>query len=77
MLERAVESGIPYGWVTGDEVYGNDRNMRLWLQRRGLPHVLAVKSNEKLWALSDKGPRQVQAGRLASQIDGLGPAERW
>ena len=31
MLERAVESGIPSGWVTGDEVYGSDRNLRLWL----------------------------------------------
>ena len=26
MLERAVESGVPFGWATGDEVYGNDRN---------------------------------------------------
>ena len=25
MLERALESGVPFGWVTGDEVYGNDR----------------------------------------------------
>ena len=33
MLERAVGSGIPFGWVTGDEVYGNDRNLRLWLER--------------------------------------------
>ena len=72
MLERAVESGIPFGWVTGDAVYGNDRNLRLWLEQRDLPYVLAIKSNEKLWALTDKGPRQVRADRLASQIDGLG-----
>ena len=25
MLERTVESGVPFGWVTGDEVYGSDR----------------------------------------------------
>ena len=37
MLERAVESGIPFGWVTGDEVYGSDRNLRLWLEREGIP----------------------------------------
>ena len=58
MLERAVESGIPLGWATGDEVYGSDRNLRLWLERRDIPHVLAIKSNEKLWAWTDKGPRQ-------------------
>ena len=65
MLERAVESGIPFGWVAGDEVYGNDRNLRLWLERAGIPHVLAIKRSEKLWALTDKGPRQVRADHLA------------
>ena len=55
MLERALESGVPFGWVTGDEVYGNDRNLRLWLERRDVPHVLAVRSNEKLWAETDRG----------------------
>ena len=58
MLERALESGVPFGWVAGDEVYGSDRNLRLWLERVGLFHVLAIKRNEKLWALTEKGPRQ-------------------
>ena len=69
MLERALESGVPFGWVAGDEVYGNDRNLRLWLEREGIAHVLAIKSNEKLWACTDKGPLQVRADRLASQVD--------
>ena len=62
MLERAVEGGVPFHWVTGDEVYGNHRNLRLWLEGAGIPHVLAIKSNEKLWALTDEGPRQVRGG---------------
>ena len=69
MLERAVESGIPFAWVAGDEVYGNDRNLRLWLERQGVPHVLAIKRSEKLWALTDRGPRQVRADRLASGVE--------
>ena len=28
-LERAVEAGVPFRWVAGDEVYGSDRNLRL------------------------------------------------
>ena len=56
MLERAVESGVPFAWATGDEVCGNDRNLRLWLERRCVPHVLAIKRREKLWALTDRGP---------------------
>ena len=69
MLERALESGVPFGWVAGDEVYGYDRNLRLWLEREGIAHVLVIKSNEKLWACTDKGPLQVRADRLASQDD--------
>ena len=72
MLKRAVESEVPFSWFTGDEVYGNDRNLRLWLERAGVPHVLAIKRNEKLWAWTEKGPRQVRADRLASQVEESG-----
>ncbi len=72
MLERALASGVPFGWVAGAEVYGNDRDLRRWLEREGIPQVLAIRSNEKLWALTDKGPRQVRADRLTSQVDELG-----
>ena len=71
-LERALESGVPFGWVTGDEVYGNDRNLRRWLERRDVPHVLAVRSNEKLWAETDKdGDR---CGRTGWRLGWRNPA---
>ena len=69
MLQRAVESGVPFAWFTGDEVYGNDRKLRLWLEREGISHVLAIKRNEKLWALTEQGPRQVRADRLACGVE--------
>ena len=69
MLERAVESGVLFAWATGDEVYGNDRNLRLWVERRCVPNVLAFKRSEKLWALTDRGPRQVRADWLASGVE--------
>ena len=31
--------------------------------------MLAIKSNEKLWALTDKGPRQVRADQLATGVE--------
>ena len=58
MLERTVESGVPFGWVAGDTVYGSDRKLRRWLEQREIPLVLAIKSNEKLWAWTEEGPRQ-------------------
>ena len=69
MLERAVESGVPFGWVAGDEVYGNDRNLRRWLERADVPHVLAIKRSEKLWAWQGNAPQQVRADLLALQAD--------
>ena len=68
MLGRLLEAGVPFAWFTGDEVYGSDRKLRLWLEGQGIPHVMAVKSNEKLWALTDKGPLQVRADWLASGV---------
>ncbi len=68
MLERVVEPGVPFAWVAGDEVYGNDHNLRLWLERRRVPHVLAIKRSEKLWALTDRGPRQLSGRPLALPI---------
>jgi len=61
MLWRALEWGVPASWVTGDEVYGSDRRLRLWLEQEEMPHVLAIKSNESLWLGTDRGPEQVRA----------------
>jgi SRSO17 transposase len=49
MLERALDDGVPCGWVTGDEVYGGERHLRLWLESREQPFVMAVARNELLW----------------------------
>jgi SRSO17 transposase len=48
MLERALEAGVPAGWVTADEVYGGSPALRGWLETRQLPYVLAVKCTEPL-----------------------------
>ena len=53
MLERALAAGVPFGWVTGDEVYGGDRRLRVWLEEQHLAHLLAIKATEPLWAATD------------------------
>jgi SRSO17 transposase len=70
MLERALEAGVPAGWVTADEVYGNSPGLRGWLEARGMPYVLAVKATEPL--SSPRGP-STSAARLAEQL----PPECW
>jgi SRSO17 transposase len=73
MLARALEAGVPARWVAGDEVYGGDRRLRVWLEERGVAHVLAVKSSEPLWAATERGPAQVPAAALAAAL----PARAW
>jgi SRSO17 transposase len=46
MLDRALDAGVPAGWVTGDEIYGQNAGLRSALEERGLPYVLAVPVNQ-------------------------------
>ena len=49
MLQRSFEAGVVLGWVSGDSVYGDDRKLRGWLERRKQAYVLAVSSDETVW----------------------------
>jgi SRSO17 transposase len=49
MLERSFRAGVLAAWVTGDEVYGNDGNLRRWLEGQEHSYVLAVRSNQSVW----------------------------
>lgn len=68
MLERALEAGVPAAWVTGDEVYGKDRRLRMWLESAGQPFVLAIPCNEPLWVEWDHGPQQVPVATVAARL---------
>jgi SRSO17 transposase len=45
LLQRALAAGVPARWVTGDSVYGSDRQLRHFLESRQLAYVLGVTSN--------------------------------
>jgi SRSO17 transposase len=62
MIERALDAGVPCAWVTGDEVYGGNPQLRRWLEARGQAYVLAVACDEPLWG---RGPRHARADELA------------
>jgi SRSO17 transposase len=66
MLARAFEAKVPCGWVTGDEVYGGDRRLRVWLEDQQMPHVLAIKRTEPLWSTTTW--TEVPAERLAAEL---------
>jgi SRSO17 transposase len=46
MIERALAAGVPFRWLTADEVYGQVKYLRVWLEARDVFHVLATKCND-------------------------------
>lgn len=46
---RLSRLGLPIGWVTGDEVYGDNPVLRAGLERRQTRYVLAVSSTSEVW----------------------------
>jgi SRSO17 transposase len=60
MLTRALDAGVPAGWLTADEIYGQDKRLRVWCEQHGLPYVLATRSNDTV-ATVDWRQRRVRA----------------
>jgi SRSO17 transposase len=48
MLARAIEAGVPFTWVTADEVYGQAGYLRDWLENRDAAYVLAIRSVDQV-----------------------------
>ena len=68
MLTRALDAGVPAGWVTGDEVYGQHYRLRAMLEERETPYVLAVPVNQRVIATVDRRVLELRADHLAAGL---------
>jgi len=59
MITRAVATGVPAGWVAGDEVYGADPTLRATVRQHGLGYLLQVAANRRV--PTHAGPMRVDA----------------
>lgn len=69
MLERTFKAGITAHWVTADEFYGRDHQLRHWLEQRRQAYVMAIPRNEI-----------VRVDALECRVDELAaswPGEEW
>ena len=64
MLRRALDTGVPAAWVTGDEVYGRTWRLRHELEARGQGYVLAVGADQAVW----ESLRQRRVKHLATEL---------
>jgi SRSO17 transposase len=69
MLQRAFAAGVEANWVTGDSVYGNDSQMRSWLDQLRQAYVLGVTAQLRLWT---DGQRQ-----WALEVISSWPKSKW
>ena len=70
MLQRAFDAGVPVGWVTGDEAYGQVGYLRFWLEERDVAHVMATRRNDLV--ITTRG-RDARVDELVAAL----PARSW
>ncbi|MEU1854357.1 transposase [Streptomyces sp. NPDC019990] len=68
MIAAALDGGITASWVTGDEAYGQDPQLRTALEERGIGYVLAVAGSIRVRINHGRTPIRADtvAGRLPS-----------
>ena len=69
MIARALDAGTPTGWVTGDEVYGADPQLRAGMEERQVSYVLAVAKSHRVATAAGV----VRADALAARL----PPRAW
>ena len=75
MLERVHRAQIPIAWVVADTVYGNNLDLRTWLEAHGYPYVLAVACDETVGIRTPDGRRRQVEVREVEAL--LLKAEDW
>ena len=69
MIGRAVAAGVPFAWFTADEVYGQAKWLRAWLEGQDVSYVMAIRCSDTL--TMTEGQRR--AGALIAAV----PARGW
>jgi SRSO17 transposase len=64
MIKRAVAAGIPFGWVTADEAYGDNGPLRAFLEEQQASYVLAVSRDHVITAPAGRRRSDALAGKL-------------
>nr|WP_308216074.1 IS701 family transposase [Pseudonocardia humida] len=75
MLARALDAGVPAGWVAADEAYGQDYKFRTWCEHNKIGYVVAVPRSQSV-------PLPLDAGfslgsRRADDLVAQAPAQAW
>jgi SRSO17 transposase len=69
MIQEATVSGVPYKWVTGDCVYGDYTDIRMYLEEQKKCYVMNVSGKAYVW----RGYKQLSVGSILKSL----PEQGW
>ena len=69
MIQEAAGAGFPYTWATGDSVYGDYGDIRMWLEKDRKCYVMSVSGKAYVWI----GAGQASVGSILKSL----PEEGW
>jgi SRSO17 transposase len=64
MIERAITAGVPFGWVTADEAYGDNGPLRRYLETKQVGYVMAVSRSHQIVT----GAGKIRADAMARKV---------
>lgn len=67
-IERTLAAGVPFGWVTADEAYGDNGPLRRYLETQQIGYVLAVSRTHQITT----GVGKVRADVMAAKVPNSG-----
>lgn len=59
MLQRLCDAQVPIDWVVADSVYGENLDLRTWLQAHGYAYVLEVHCDQEVGIVAPDGRRRL------------------
>lgn len=48
MLERTLKADVPFAWFTADEEFGQNPDLRTYLEKNTIPYVMAIKKTTEI-----------------------------
>jgi len=69
MIKKATHAEVPYTWVTGDCVYGDYTNLRMWLEQNHKCYVMSVSGKAYVW----RGYKQTSISSILKSL----PDDGW
>ena len=67
MMQRVQQAQIPVAWVVADTVYGNNLDLRTWLEDQQYCYALAVASTEQIGMLTPQGRTRLPVAQAEQQ----------